>query len=94
MSILKGLNNKTKLTIYKSFGKEVKLKRYLHGVSDAGTCLLFISYVLEHMDLMRNWLDKEVEMVSVYVIYAVRTVKVWITFCGISQLIQSAVHYF
>ena len=38
---LKELNNKTKLTIYKSFGKEVKLKRYGHGVSDAGTHLLF-----------------------------------------------------
>ena len=41
MSILKILNIKTKFTIYKSFGKEVKLKRYLHGVSDAGTRLLF-----------------------------------------------------
>ena len=38
---LKRLNNKTKLTIYKSFGKEVKFKHYLHGVSDAGTHLLF-----------------------------------------------------
>ena len=28
---LKGLNNKTKLTIYKTFGGEVKFKRYLMG---------------------------------------------------------------
>ena len=34
---LKGLNNKTKLTIYKTFGGEVKFKRYLNGVGDAGT---------------------------------------------------------
>ena len=34
-------NNKNKLTIYKNFGKEVKFKRYLHGVSDEGTRLLF-----------------------------------------------------
>ena len=31
--------NKTKITIYKTFGKEVTFKHYLHGVSDAGTCL-------------------------------------------------------
>ena len=36
---LKGLNNKTKLTTYKSFGEKVKFK-HLHGVSDAGTRLL------------------------------------------------------
>ena len=41
MSIFKGQNNKTKLTIYKTFGGEVKFKGYLHGVGDAGTCLLF-----------------------------------------------------
>ena len=39
---LKRLDNKTKLTIYKSFfGEEVKIKHYLHGVSDARICLLF-----------------------------------------------------
>ena len=41
MSILKGLTNKTKLTIYKTFGGEVKFKRYLNGVGDARTRLLF-----------------------------------------------------
>ena len=49
---LKGLNNKTILTIYKCFGEEVNFKRYLHGVSDAGT-VYSLSYVLEHMDLMK-----------------------------------------
>ena len=37
-----------------------------------------------------NEVDIEVEMVSVCVICVVRTVKVWITFCGIAQLIQSS----
>ena len=53
MSILKGLNNKTKLTIYKSFGEEVNFKCYLHGVS-VQELVYSLNYVLEHMDLMRN----------------------------------------
>ena len=32
--------------------------------------------------------------VSICVICAMRTVKVWVTFCGIAPFIQSAVHYF
>ena len=40
------------------------------------------------MDLMTNWVDIEAEMVSLCVICAVRTVKVWITFCQIAQLIR------
>ena len=35
---VEGLN---KLTLYKSFGKEVQFKKYLHGLSDVGTRLLF-----------------------------------------------------
>ena len=54
-----------------------------------------LNYVLEHMDLMRNWVDIEVEKVlSVCVICAMRTVKVCVTFCGIAPFIQSATHYF
>ena len=34
----KGLN---RLDMYKRFGKEVEFKRYLHGVGDAATRLLF-----------------------------------------------------
>ena len=30
-----------RLGLYKAFSKEVEFKRYLHGVSDAGTRLLF-----------------------------------------------------
>ena len=36
-----GLNSKVKLDMYIRFGKEVEFKRYLHGVGDAGTRLLF-----------------------------------------------------
>ena len=36
-----GWSSKVKLELYKTFGKEVEFKRYLHGVSDAGTRLLF-----------------------------------------------------
>ena len=35
----KGLN--VKLAMYKTFGKNVEFKKYLHGVSDAGTRFLF-----------------------------------------------------
>ena len=38
---VKGLNSKVKLGLSKTFSKEVGFKRYLHGVSDAGTRLLF-----------------------------------------------------
>ena len=33
---VEGLNSKV-LTLYKSFGEEVQFKKYLHGLSDAGT---------------------------------------------------------
>ena len=36
-----GLDNKVKLAMYNKFGKRVEFKKYLHGVSDAGTRLLF-----------------------------------------------------
>ena len=35
-----GLNYKDKLAMYKTFGKNVEFKKYLHGVSDAGTGLI------------------------------------------------------
>ena len=41
-----------------------------------------LSCILEHMNLMRNWVDIEVEKVSVCVI------------CEIARFIQSAVCYF
>ena len=33
---VEGLDSKVKLQLYKSFGKKVDFKTYLHGVSDAG----------------------------------------------------------
>ena len=38
---VEGLNSKVKLQLYKTFGKEVEFMRYLHGISDARTRLLF-----------------------------------------------------
>ena len=35
-----GLNSKVKLSLYRTFGKVVDFKKYLRGVSDAGTRLL------------------------------------------------------
>ena len=62
-------------------------------MGDAGTRLLFKLHSGTH-GLMRNWVDIEVGKVSLCVICAVRTVKVWVTFCGIASFIQSAMHYF
>ena len=36
-----GLNSKVKLSLYRTFSKKVGFKKYLHGVSDAGSRLLF-----------------------------------------------------
>ena len=36
-----GLDNKVKLAMYKTFGKRVEFKKYLYGVCDVGTRLLF-----------------------------------------------------
>ena len=36
-----GLNSKDKLSLYKTFNKVVEFKEYLHGVSDAGSRLMF-----------------------------------------------------
>ena len=38
---MEGLNSNVTLGLYTVFSKEVEFKRYLHGVSDAGTRLLF-----------------------------------------------------
>ena len=35
------LNTKAKLDMYKRFGKSVEFKKYLHGICDAGSRLLF-----------------------------------------------------
>ena len=59
----KGLDNKTKLTIYKSFGEDVKFKRYFMGCV-MQELVYSLNCVLEHMNLMRNWVDIELEKCS------------------------------
>ena len=51
--------------------------------------LYCLGYVLENNALLKVWVDIEVEMVSVCVICTMRTAKVSITFCGITQLIEA-----
>ena len=46
-----GLN---KLSFYRTFGKVLEFKKYLRGVGDAGTRLLFNSGQ-ERMDSMKSW---------------------------------------
>ena len=36
-----GLNSKVKISLYRTFSKKIGFKNYLHGVSDAGSRLLF-----------------------------------------------------
>ena len=60
-------------------------------MGDAGTRLLFKLRSGTHGLVMRSWVDIEVEKVSVCVICSMRTVKVWVTFCGIAQFIQSII---
>ena len=57
---LKGLNNKTKLTIYKILEGKLSLKVISMGwvMQELGYSL---KYILKQMDLMRNWVDIEVE---------------------------------
>ena len=55
---VEGLNSKVKLGLYKAFSKEVEFKRYLHGVSDARTRLLFKFRSVTHGlndELGRHW---------------------------------------
>ena len=84
MSILKRINNKTN---YKSFGEEVKFKRYFHGVNDVGTCLLSKLPSGTH-GLNEELSRHEIEKVSVSVICAVRTVKVFNFFLELPSLFR------
>ena len=87
---LKGLNNKFKKLFTRLLEEKLNLNIIFMGWVMQEP-IYSLNYVLEHMDLMRNWVDVEVEKVSECVICAMRTVKVWVTFCGI---VQRAVHYF
>ena len=51
-----GLNSKVKLSLYKSFCKEIEFKNYLQGVGDPGTRLLFRSSTNGlNEELGRHW---------------------------------------
>ena len=54
----KDLNNKDKQAPYKTFRKEVGFKKYLHGVSDAGSRLLF-KFKSGHMGCIKSWIGIE-----------------------------------
>ena len=48
-----------------------------------------LSSILERMDLMRSWVDIEVEKVSICVIRVVRIVNVWVTFVELPRLFRA-----
>ena len=59
--------------------------------------LVYSNYVLERMDFneeLGTHRRREGKYIFICVICAVRTVKVWVTFCVSAQFIQCAVHYF
>ena len=61
-----------KLTLYKRFGKELQFKKYLHGLSDAGTRLLSV----------KSWVGIRVRK---SVCCAGMSVRVLVIHCGIVQ---------
>ena len=82
---VKGLNSKVKLTLYKCFWREVQFKKYLHGLSDAGTRLLFKFRSGTHglnEELGRHRGREGVCCVGM-------SVKVLVIHCGIVQHIQA-----
>ena len=70
-----------------TFGGELKFKRYLNGWV-MQELVYSLNYVLECMDLMRSWVDIKVEKVSICVICAVSTVKVWVIFVELPRLFR------
>ena len=81
---VEGLNSKVKLTLYKCFGREVQFKKYLHGLSDAGTRLLFKFRSGTHglnEGIGEGRVRKSVCCVGM-------SVKVLVIHCGIVQHIQ------
>ena len=85
---VEGLNSKVKLTLYKCFGREVQFKKYLHGLSDAGTRLLFkfrsgTHGLNEELGRHRGREGKKESVCCVGM-----SVKVLVIHCGIVQHIQ------
>ena len=86
---VEGLNSKVKLTLYKCFGREVQFKKYLHGLSDAGTRLLFKFRSGTHgLKLMKSWVGIGEGRVRKSVCCVGMSVKVLVIHCGIVQHIQ------
>ena len=76
-----GLNAKVKLSLYKTFGKGIEFKKYLHGVADAGSRLLFKFRSGTHglnEELGRHRVGKVIKSVSCVVM----SVKVLVMCCG------------
>ena len=65
-----------------TFGKIVEFKKYLRGVSDAGTRLLF-KFSQEHMDSMKSWAGIEEGKAGRSVCCMMQSVRVLVMCCGI-----------
>ena len=74
-----GLNSKVKLSLYRTFGKIVEFKKYIRGVGDAGTRLLFKL----RMDSMKSWAGIEEEKAGRSVCCVMQSVRVLVICCGI-----------
>ena len=77
-----GLNSEVKLSLYRTFGKIVEFKKYLRGVGDAGTRLLFKFRSGTH-DLMKSWAGIEEEKAGRSVSCVMQSVRVLVMCCGI-----------
>ena len=71
-----GLNVEVKLSLYKTFGKGIVFKKYLHGVADGQ----------EHMGLMKNWVGIGIGKVMKGVSCVVMSVEVLVMCCGVSDI--------
>ena len=74
-----GLNSKVKLSLYRTI---VEFKKYLRGVGDAGTRLLFKFRSGMH-GLMKSWGGIEEEKAGRSVCCVMQSVRVLVTCCGI-----------
>ena len=68
-----GFNSKVELSLYRTFGKVVELKKYLCGVSDTGTRLFSGQ---ERMDSMKSWAGIEEGKAGRSVCFVTRSVRV------------------
>ena len=76
-----GLNAKVKLSLYKTIGKGIEFKKYLHRVIDAGPDC-YLSLGQELMGLLKNWVDIGAGKVMKSVSCVVLSVRVLVICCG------------